>query len=350
MPIIHRKKSYSFSTHHHHQQPKSSTLINSIKSGNAQITRRRSNSTNNTTETTLLSNEYPLLKNKYKILSVIERGLNSTVYKATNIFNSDDSILYTIKEQSTSSNDNSYQFPGNEVEILKRLNLFIDSFISKNNFYYLVYKFTPGKDLQQLLLLLLLLKEEEEDQIISATNTRFLIINNLISELMMIHSRGIIHCDLKLENILYDNETKRVSIIDYGQSEIESEMEDKGSIVRGSIEYISPEVILQSCKSSKDRDVWALGVVVYILLYNQYPFGESTTSSSSSSSNNTLIYNRICRGEFLKSYTDYTNLKQKKIKKVDDVFYRIFHPVREYRLTNLEVFKQEISNLFGYME
>lgn len=48
---------------------------------------------------------------------------------------------------------------------------------------------------------------------------------------------------------------------------------------RGSPAYISPDVLCGTPYKGKPSDMWALGVVLFMMFYGQFPFFESTPSA-----------------------------------------------------------------------
>jgi calcium-dependent protein kinase len=93
------------------------------------------------------------------------------------------------------------------------------------------------------------------------------------------HYSNITHRDLKLENILFSNETcTRIKIVDFGIAGMfrhgggDGDRSDAGSLL-----FLAPEVLSGADNSSSPAlDVWSQGVIFYCLLTAQHPFlGES---------------------------------------------------------------------------
>lgn len=84
------------------------------------------------------------------------------------------------------------------------------------------------------------------------------------------HSQGIIHRDIKLDNILLD-EDFNPRIIDFGISSIIK----KGEMIMdtgGTPAYLAPEVIAAWGDVCLKSDVWSLGVLLYLLTFGKVPF------------------------------------------------------------------------------
>ena len=88
------------------------------------------------------------------------------------------------------------------------------------------------------------------------------------------HSMGIIHRDLKCENILcvYPESIKHVKICDFGISTLENENRNENV---GTLTYKAPE-ILKWQKYDKSVDYWSVGIIMYILLCGCPPFTGET--------------------------------------------------------------------------
>jgi len=84
------------------------------------------------------------------------------------------------------------------------------------------------------------------------------------------HSFGICHRDLKMDNVLI-TDTGKVKIIDFGFS-ISCDKETKLVISCGTPAFMSPEIIRKQPYSGFNADVWALGILLYIMLTGKHPF------------------------------------------------------------------------------
>ena len=85
-----------------------------------------------------------------------------------------------------------------------------------------------------------------------------------------LHSRDILHRDIKLDNILLDKHLNP-KIIDFGISSI-MEADSKIYDTAGTPVYLAPEVIKAEGEVGRKSDVWALGVLLYLLSYGIVPF------------------------------------------------------------------------------
>lgn len=90
------------------------------------------------------------------------------------------------------------------------------------------------------------------------------------------HERNIIHRDLKLGNIMLNKYTNRVIITNFCLGKHLLSDNDMMIDQRGSPAYISPEVLTGKPYFGKPIDVWSLGVMLYMMVFGQFPFYESS--------------------------------------------------------------------------
>jgi len=92
----------------------------------------------------------------------------------------------------------------------------------------------------------------------------------MLLALNYLHSHGMVHRDLKLENFLYDQKnSSHLKLIDFGFSKV-WEASVKMHVSCGTLSYVAPEVLDKSYTSQ--CDLWSLGVIVFILLAGYMPF------------------------------------------------------------------------------
>lgn len=92
----------------------------------------------------------------------------------------------------------------------------------------------------------------------------------MLLALNYLHSHGMVHRDLKLENFLYDQKnSSHLKLIDFGFSKV-WEPSIKMHVSCGTLSYVAPEVLDKSYTSQ--CDLWSLGVIVFILLAGYMPF------------------------------------------------------------------------------
>lgn len=102
------------------------------------------------------------------------------------------------------------------------------------------------------------------------------IFSQLCSACAYFHNRGVIHRDLKLENVLFKRKPTSdltVKIVDFGIAGSSNPNKDGDKSNAGSLSYMPPEVLDNSCTQAKPSiDVWALGAILFALIMGRLPF------------------------------------------------------------------------------
>ena len=91
----------------------------------------------------------------------------------------------------------------------------------------------------------------------------------LLTAIAHCHRFGIVHRDIKPDNILFD-EMNRVKLADFGSADWVGEEGTLSGVV-GTPYYVAPEVVMGRDYNEK-VDVWSAGVVLYVLLAGFPPF------------------------------------------------------------------------------
>jgi serine/threonine protein kinase len=84
------------------------------------------------------------------------------------------------------------------------------------------------------------------------------------------HSHGIIHRDIKLENILITKDGY-LKLADFGWSVRLKYPNDRRTTICGTLDYFSPEMV-DSIPYQYSTDIWSLGVLTYELIVGDVPF------------------------------------------------------------------------------
>lgn len=101
----------------------------------------------------------------------------------------------------------------------------------------------------------------------------------ICQSLQALHALGIVHCDLKLENLMLNDVTQGVRVIDFGSAYDTNEPSIPGvtpnSLHRmvGTPGYIAPERILHvDTPPTSAADMFSLGILVFQMLIGKHPF------------------------------------------------------------------------------
>ncbi len=120
----------------------------------------------------------------------------------------------------------------------------------------LIQEFVEGKTLQEVIE-----RELEDKEVVS-------VVIQLVDVVAYAHDLGIIHRDIKPGNVMVKPDGT-IKLLDFGAAK-ELKESSISDTVTGSRPYMSPEQIMG--QSQRRSDVWALGIVMYVLYTGIFPF------------------------------------------------------------------------------
>lgn len=154
-----------------------------------------------------------------------------------------------------------------EIEVLKmcqhpNIIKLLDIFENSDN-YFIVFEYMEGKDLFDYI--------QKRNFLLPETRVKHLVCQ-LITATRYIHDFGIVHRDLKLENIMMSDVTNNAKpkLVDFGLARIISPNETANEPF-GTLGYVAPEV-LKKKPYSFSCDVWSIGCIMHALLTGSLPF------------------------------------------------------------------------------
>ncbi|KAK2358472.1 CBL-interacting protein kinase [Trifolium repens] len=114
--------------------------------------------------------------------------------------------------------------------------------------------------------------------------------HQLIDGVSHCHSKGVFHRDLKLENVLVDVKGN-LKITDFGLSALPQQIRADGLLhtTCGSPNYVAPEILANRGYNGASSDVWACGVILYVILAGYLPFDDRNLA---------VLYQKVLKGDF----------------------------------------------------
>ena len=209
---------------------------------------------------------------KYKKIQLLHSNLFINLYKAKNISTGDYVLIKEI--QKSKINQSNFLKIIENMKKLKSENIvkFIDFHENKNS-YYLIIELC-FMSLEEYL------EIKKEPLSIEEIRDILLEINKGLKE---ISDNKLIHQNLKLSNILLSLNKNKINqidfkISDFGLNKIYEESNSFHKNIGRKSNTISPE-ILRGEKINTKSDIWSLGVIIYYMLFKEYPFIEEIESN-----------------------------------------------------------------------
>ena len=224
---------------------------------------------------------WPLLNERYQLISLLGKGGFSEVYKAYDLKR----MRYVAckihqlnPHWSLTSRSNYIRHALRENQVhrfLKHLNIVehFDSVEIDSNSFCTILEFCNGPSLSTYLKTHKTLNEKEAKMIVRQILSGLLFLNQK-------HDAKIIHYDLKPQNILFSNGIPKIS--DFGLCKVMNNDDTKLELTSqgvGTYYYLPPECFIRDRDNpiliSTKVDIWSLGVIFFEMLYGFRPFGHN---------------------------------------------------------------------------
>lgn len=228
----------------------------------------------------------------YKLQREIRRGTSAYVYTCTHVHTKE---IYAVKiidrKQLTPLDDENVLTEVACMQALSGIKYCVQllDFYEEPEWFYLVMEYMAGGDVFERIVNLKAYTEKD---------ARDLAVD-LLRAVKAIHDKGIAHRDIKPQNLLlssFDNHTG-IKVGDFGFSRRVHTPNSLTSRV-GTPTYVAPE-ILKNIPHDERVDMWAVGVVIYVLLVGYPPFLEDDQA---------ILFDKIRMGDWVFVDEDWNHI------------------------------------------
>ena len=217
-----------------------------------------------------------IIDGKYRVIREIGSGGMAHVYRAINMSSRKVVAVKMLKEEYLNDTEFLRRF---DREARASLELSHDNIVraygvgEDNGVPYIVLEYVEGKTLKELI-------EESPNGHLSVQQS-IGICSQILDALSYAHAHGIIHRDVKPQNVIVTNRGK-AKLADFGiaREVTASTVTFSGKNVIGSVHYISPEQA-KGLPATEESDIYSTGISLYEMLTGTVPFiGDTTVSTA----------------------------------------------------------------------
>lgn len=133
-------------------------------------------------------------------------------------------------------------------------------------------------------------KREKRKTLMKFKKRFFETVYHLLTQIAFIHGNNVVHLDIKPDNVIYDKQSRRLTLIDFGISKVLPEDGSPCTLCSSRVSGSkSPETALHDDDGTdypkilypKKFDMWCLGIVLYVFLFGGLPFNTSSNFNMS---------------------------------------------------------------------
>src|SRR5438552_17925801 len=220
------------------------------------------------------------LAGKYLVEKLIERGGMGAVYQGKHVL-IDKTVAIKVLRPALAVDDGVVARFSREAKAASRIShphavSVTDFGESENGIVFLVMEYLEGRTLKEII------RSEGAMPLTRVVE----IIRQVTGALDAAHGQGVVHRDLKSDNIMVSqtNGSDWAKVLDFGIAKIQQPASVKDAdltapnLVIGTPQYMSPEQCSQTQPPDARSDIYSLGVIIYEMLAGRVPFtGESAT-------------------------------------------------------------------------
>jgi serine/threonine protein kinase len=187
--------------------------------------------------------------------------------------------------------------------------------IDRDDLRYVVHEYIEEGDLFEYMM-------KNQDRLNERACRLFFV--QIVKAVYFLHRSGVVHHDIKLENVGLRKGATSVVLMDFGYCcEFTTEPLSKFC---GTLCYCAPELLLGKPYSATPVDVWSLGVVLFVLVCKRFPFDADNLET---------LYKQASSREYIRSLLVSSQVSED----AQDLLQKIFVPAPERRISASEILR-----------